>query len=62
MTDWLIDFSSKNSDREKHWKETHSQSQREREELLERESMLQAQISDLQEEIRLVNTFVTIIT
>ena len=41
------------SDRERHWKEVSFQSQREKDELLEREAMLQARMTDLQEEIRL---------
>ena len=53
-------LSSQHSDRERHWKEINSQSQREKEDILEREAMLQAQNTDLQEEIRLENKLMII--
>lgn len=44
------------NERDRNWKESNSKSQREREQLLEKEALLQAQIIDLQEEIRLLQT------
>ena len=48
----LLSLWLQHSDRERHWKDVSSQSQRERDDLLDREATLQAQITDLQEEIR----------
>lgn len=58
MTDvvWCSDVNlchPQQNERDRNWKESNSKSQREREQLLEKEALLQAQIIDLQEEIRL---------